>query len=591
MTLAAKSAPPVPCSVMSAPKRSSLLLGLAAFVAFAACADRADEDPGKGVVHHVYTDKPLDGNDAPMGPTWNEDIAAIVAANCAACHGPSNHAPFRLDLPQTWKSVGELAEKAIDSGRMPPFYADPKCGKFASARVLQPADKAKIKEWLANGRPLGPPVTNQKYKPPEPIKATHSAKMATAYTPKDVKDDYRCFLLDLAPVEDVYMHASEVVPGNEDLVHHVLVYALSGKQLKIAQEADAKQAAPGYACFGGPLPSKAGGDVLNDFIGGFPTQLAAWVPGIEATDRGPDEAIRIPKGSRIVMQVHYNMAGAKPSPDLTRLDMVLSTTEPKRLISTRPLLIHDFVIQPDQTSAHQRLFRYYGKEPLQIRSLTPHMHLLGKSFSATVVRADNSEECALSVPAWDFQWQQSYARPLDEPLVLKNGDGLRIRCVFDNSLDKQPFENEVQLAPQKVEWGDGSRDEMCMLYLDMAHPFSPSQAAGSKACAGYETCKKACAAKKTGAFDCIMSCDAVNAGCHNCAISQVLSCAKLKCPFALLKAQQCLTRCLIGGTILGSNPGACLQAECGTDYTSVRECLDPLLTKGTCKKKLATCGI
>ena len=41
-------------------------------------------------------------------------------------------------------------------------------------------------------------------------------------------------------------------------------------------------------------------------------------------------------------------------------------------------------------------------------SVTPHMHVRGKSFRYEAVYPDRSREVLLDVPRWDFNWQLDY---------------------------------------------------------------------------------------------------------------------------------------------------------------------------------------
>lgn len=600
-------------------RRSGLLrasfccaVSLAVVATLTACAEPAASDPTPTdaaqstaqdasatdtTASQPDTTEPADTKPAVTGPTWHADVRPVVAKRCLSCHTAGGIGPFRLDRPADWASYAKVALHAIDSGKMPPFMADPTCGKFAEVKHITAAEKSVLHAWVTAGMPAGDPASAPKNTEEiKPFVPTHSAPMPQPYTPQaGLGDDYRCFLADLTFAKDMYLQASQVVPGTQGQVHHVLVYALQDEQITSAEKAAAASKQPGYACFGGPLPSGTGSSVLLDFAGGFPTQLAAWVPGMEPARRSADAAIRLPAGSRIVVQVHYNLTSANAKPDTTVLQMVLSATKPKRLVSTRPLLIHDIKIPAGEQTEHTRAFGYYGKEPLTIHSLTPHMHLLGSKFAAHVERKNATggpaaNECAVSVPDWDFAWQQSYARPADEPLVLQPGDKLSIACSYDNTAANQPVVGDAQLTPHDVKWGDGSLDEMCMLYLDMSHPYTDPPAATDAACAGFDACQARC--KKDGNMDCLFACETVRAGCHTCAIQEVLGCAAAQCAVAMLQGQKCLTRCLIGGVILDSNPGLCLAAECATQYTAMRKCLDPKLGTGTCKQRLADkCGL
>ena len=114
-------------------------------------------------------------------------------------------------------------------------------------------------------------------------------------------DVYRCFVLpDAGFDKTTYLSAIDVLPGNRQIVHHVLVYQdTTGTAAKL----DGADGQPGYDCFGGPgLPV----DYTNifgalDSLGG----MAGWAPG-QRTHFLPDGVgIQIKQGARIVIQVHY----------------------------------------------------------------------------------------------------------------------------------------------------------------------------------------------------------------------------------------------------------------------------------------------
>ena len=59
-------------------------------------------------------------------------------------------------------------------------------------------------------------------------------------------------------------------------------------------------------------------------------------------------------------------------------------------------------------------------EPITVYSLTPHMHLRGKSMKWWITYPDGSEEVILDVPEYDFNWQIQYEleTPLKVPAAL-----------------------------------------------------------------------------------------------------------------------------------------------------------------------------
>ena len=523
--------------------------------------------------------------------TWHATINPIISQRCGSCHREGGIAPFRLDRAEDWKVMGQPAVAAMEAGTMPPWPADPTCGKFLH-RGDMPADEiAQVKAWINNDRPMGDASDAPTPIKPVIITPTHTLLMAESYTPpKQALDTYRCFSLDLDTSEhDWFLKASQVVPGANKIVHHVLIYGLEGEQIAAAEKADKAEAGPGYTCFGGPLPDTKEGGQLG-FSNGFPNQIAAWVPGLQPRVLTDKYAIRIKKGSRIVMQVHYNVDAGQTEADKTRLDLVLTDKPPERVIITRPLVIRDLNIPAGEKAAnHETTFRYYGKGEVQVHSLTPHMHLLGSAFASKIHRAGGASECAVRVPKWDFSWQQAYARPRDEPIVLKNGDGMSVRCVYDNSQANQPVVNGKQVKPKKVTWGDGSLDEMCLLYLDMSAPYSVGLPSGATPCTGFDACEKTCDAKSP--TDCIYACEETEPVCGTCVIGELVSCAGIACAGPMLAARSCLTKCLIGSLMLDANAAACLEAECPKQWSKVQTCLDPKIAKGECNKQLKACGV
>ena len=65
-------------------------------------------------------------------------------------------------------------------------------------------------------------------RPLRPGERRLSLEMPTAYTPSAPTgvgtDDYRCFLLDPQLREDTFLTGTTVLPGNADVVHHVILF-------------------------------------------------------------------------------------------------------------------------------------------------------------------------------------------------------------------------------------------------------------------------------------------------------------------------------------------------------------------------------
>ena len=91
-------------------------------------------------------------------------------------------------------------------------------------------------------------------------------------------------------------------------MHHVILFTVPPDQVADAEALDAADPGEGWTCFGGS------GLRDNDGLDSAPW-LGAWAPGgKESVDARRASASRWPAGSRIVMQVHYNLlAGRAPT--------------------------------------------------------------------------------------------------------------------------------------------------------------------------------------------------------------------------------------------------------------------------------------
>jgi hypothetical protein len=76
------------------------------------------------------------------------------------------------------------------------------------------------------------------------------------------------------------------------------------------------------------------------------------------------------------------------------------------------------------------------------------MHTLGTRAVTRIDRADDSQECLLDIPDWNFHWQGSYG--LSAPRTFNPGDKMYLECHWDNP------------GATDVSWGEGTGDEMCL---------------------------------------------------------------------------------------------------------------------------------
>jgi hypothetical protein len=105
-----------------------------------------------------------------------------------------------------------------------------------------------------------------------------------------------------------------------------------------------------------------------------------------------------------------------------------------------------------------------GGAALSIFSLTPHAHVVCKSFKAYSYRPGFTDTIPLiDIPKWDFYWQGTYT--LRKPLRLAGNRVSRAEVVYDNTENNPDNPN---FPPQDVKWGERTTDEMLYLFATVA---------------------------------------------------------------------------------------------------------------------------
>ncbi|MGK0358457.1 MAG: mono/diheme cytochrome c family protein [Bradymonadia bacterium] len=521
-----------------------------------------------------------DGDPAPepaampesTGPTWHADVQALMTQHCAACHTAGGAAPFAFDDPVVAQSMAGAALDAIESGRMPPWQPDPDCNRYEKERIMPEDAKATLRAWVADGAPLGQPrvtAAAQTAALPAPDRITRGA---AAYMPDATRpDDYRCFPLDVEFAEDTFLRGTAIKPDARALVHHVLVYLVSPSLVDEMNAMDAAEDGPGYTCYGGTGLGNTG-------------PVGGWVPGATPTIADEGVAQFIPAGARLVMQVHYNSLTAAPTPDQTEVYLYTWDDAQPAVIESKPQADLSLRIPAgDAEYVNIRTWTHYGKEPLEVVAVTPHMHVLGKSITVEVERADGSNTCLVDIPDWDFNWQQAFAFRPGESVLLYPGDTVKLTCVYDNSAGNQPTVNGEQLEARDVNWGEGTLDEMCLNFMTIKKPFDANAA-------DVEGCRARC--DDPADFGCVTDCLTIDTDAAICALSEIFqpSGCGASCLVDAARAQGCFTDCLVNGAGTEGALASCMADICPESYTPLAACMTEVFAGGECEETIAACA-
>ena len=325
--------------------------------------------------------------------------------------------------------------------------------------------------------------------------------MPEAYTPSAPNgigtDDYRCFLLDPHLTKPRYLTGTNVLPGNPTVVHHVILFKVSPDQVAEAQTKDDVSSGEGWTCFGG---TGLTGDFSNVDDANW---LGAWAPGGKESVTRPGYGVKLEPGSRIIMQVHYNLlVGDEPDTSSTQLrwrpdDADLTPIHTMLLpapveLPCRPAHDQSPLCDRDNAVADVQarfgpagntanvLYLLCGGEPhpsevtsctrpvrqgMTILGVAGHMHLLGRRISIDINPGTPQAKRILDIPIWDFDNQGSHPIP---PVHLDPGDTVKVTCKHVQWLrDRLPsFKGQPE---RYVVWGEGTTDEMCLGMLQVSY--------------------------------------------------------------------------------------------------------------------------
>ena len=283
-------------------------------------------------------------------------------------------------------------------------------------------------------------------------------------------------------------------------MHHVILFRAPAESVAEANALDRAAPGPGWSCFGGTGISAPGGAAGAARSLDNAPWIAAWAPGWGG-DRLPEGlGVALPAGSRVVMQVHYNLLnGRRPDRSRAVLTTVPGTEGLTPLETTLlpapvelPCAANEAGPLCSRTTALFDLIRKYGQDaglipvgllifcgkdaanppsgpvtsciqrfdgPTTIYSVAGHMHVLGRSIRVELNPGTSRARVLLDIPRWSFHWQASYV--LAEPARAQAGDVLRVTCRHDASLRKDQPQAAAR-KPRYILWGEGTTDEMCL---------------------------------------------------------------------------------------------------------------------------------
>jgi hypothetical protein len=395
-------------------------------------------------------------NSVSHRPTFYGDILPILQDHCQICHREGEIAPMPFVTYEQTRPWAAALKQAVQSKQMPPWFADPRYGKFSNDLSLTPQQIALIAAWVDTGAPAGsardaPPPRHwvEGWNIPEPDKIVQMPQPVNLPATGDVEYTYE--IVPTGFIEDKWVQMSEIRPTSRD-VHHAVVYI---------RPPDSKwlRKAPVSVPF---TPSSfSNAEERAEAHATTSDMLLVYAPGSEPDIWEDGMAKFVPAGSDLVFQMHYTTNGHAAS-DQTSIGLVFAKQRPQQRVLTLQLTNHSFIIPP-RTDDYRVDVSGTLPNDATLLSFFPHMHLRGKQFEYNILHPNGTVETLLRVN-YHFHWQMSYR--LAQALFLKAGTRLQAVAWYDNS-----DENMHNPDPNKsVTWGGQTYDEMMVGFFNVAVP-------------------------------------------------------------------------------------------------------------------------
>jgi len=390
-------------------------------------------------------------------PTFYKDVLPVLQRNCQGCHRAGGIAPMAFVDYTSTRLFAPFIKNAVLSRKMPPWFADPRYGKFANDRSLPQADMKTLVAWADAGAPEGNPkeapapmtwtTTNWKIGKPDIV-----YEMPTAFNvPGSGVLEYHYVVIPTGFTQDRWVQMTEMQAGNPSVVHHANAFLRPPGSPWMA---DAK---PGMVFLASEAQSKSGVPGRNQY-----ELIASYTPGLQPWICRPGAAKLVKAGSDIILEIHYITNGT-PTTDKTKFGLIFYKGHPERRELTMNTGNSEFEIPAGDPNYEVKSQFAVGSDA-ELVGMMPHMHLRGKDFSYKVVYPTGESSTVLYVPHYDFHWQLYYS--LEKPLMMPKGTRIECTAHFDNSLN-----NPMNPDPTKnVRWGPQSWDEMMLGWFDITTP-------------------------------------------------------------------------------------------------------------------------
>jgi hypothetical protein len=190
-------------------------------------------------------------------------------------------------------------------------------------------------------------------------------------------------------------------------------------------------------------------------MGGDTTRLMIAQQRDTVVSMPPGTGLPIEPQQPVFLQLHYINLDTKPTDIVGTVEVILADPEAAPPIEVKSLFTGatSLLIPKGQAALGEFFFKpgAGAAKPWQVFALTSHTHSLG--IKSTIERVGSATAANATPIHESTDWHEPPLTRFDPPLVFDGDDGLRLRCQFMNTTDRD------------VGFGTRFEDEMCFLWL------------------------------------------------------------------------------------------------------------------------------
>lgn len=379
--------------------------------------------------------------------------------HCMPCHQPGNIGAMPLTSYTEVKSYARMISYVTQKKIMPPYRAELGNNMYKSHQPISSDEIEKIKSWVNSGSKKGEEnIEVQQISKTSGTSIKYPALIFGVKQPFVQKGDLiertQVFVIPIQLNNDVYIDSIEFVPGNKKIVQSCFVSIDTGMQSLRYDDNDINS---GFSSF-----------VVPGFYP-YAYNWYYWHPAYTTDCYASLYLKRLPAKCNILLQVNYKaVAMAASDSSYIKFSVKLLKTENKIIHSElfftdRDLINGPLVIEKDEKK------KLYAKKKIDkevvVTSVAALSHYSCQNWEIYAVDSVSGNRVELlNIPRWDVHWRAKYV--LQEPVKLSPGTVIYANAFYNNSEENS---NLITLPPQKITGGQGSRNELFMVTMDLAN--------------------------------------------------------------------------------------------------------------------------